>query len=134
MYSMLTDESKQNRSILVNVLNTRRKRCLCCFKRRVPTFKGNQVTTSKYNILTFLPMNLMLQFSKMANLYFLILLIMELDKSISDSNGKPVLIVPLSFVVGLSMIKDMYEDFLRHRSDNDENNRRCLVMRTLRKG
>jgi hypothetical protein len=37
--------------------------------------------------------------------------------------GNTILIVPLSFVVGLSMIKDIYEDILRHRSDSDENNR-----------
>jgi hypothetical protein len=61
-------------------------------------------------------------------------MIMELFKEISDSNGKPVLAVPLSFVVGLSMIKDIYEDILRHRSDSDENNRQSLVMRAYRQG
>jgi len=36
---------------------------------------------------------------------------MEMIPPISDSNGVPVLILPLSFVVGVSMIKDIYEDF-----------------------
>jgi len=49
---------------------------------------------------------------------------METVPAISDSGGIPVLAVPLSFVVGLSMIKDIYEDFLRHRSDNEENKRK----------
>lgn len=44
-----------------------------------------------------------------------------------------MLAVPLSFVVGLSMIKDIYEDILRHRSDNEENNRRCQVLKTFQK-
>lgn len=79
--------------------------------------------TSKYNFFTFLPLNLLLQFSKMANLYFLMLTCLECFPSISDSGGVPILIVPLGFVVGVSMIKDIYEDFLRHRSDNEENNR-----------
>lgn len=78
--------------------------------------------TSKYNVLTFLPLNLMLQFSKFANFYFLVLMIMECFKSISDSGGVPVLALPLSFVVGISMLKDIYEDYLRHKSDNEENN------------
>lgn len=34
-----------------------------------------------------------------------------------------MLLLPLSFVVGISMIKDIYEDYIRHRSDNEENNR-----------
>jgi len=33
----------------------------------------NSISTSKYTVLSFFPKNLMLQFSKMANLYFLVL-------------------------------------------------------------
>jgi len=44
-------------------------------------------------------------------MYFLLLAIMEAIPQISDSNGVPVLILPLSFVVGVSMIKDIYEDY-----------------------
>ena len=32
----------------------------------------NKISTSKYTCLTFLPKNLMLQFSKLANIYFLV--------------------------------------------------------------
>ena len=31
--------------------------------------------------------------------------------------------MPLSFVVGLSMIKDGFEDYQRYRSDDEENHR-----------
>ena len=48
---------------------------------------------------------------------------MECFPVISDSGGVPVLLLPLSFVVGISMIKDIYEDYLRHKSDNEENSR-----------
>ena len=74
-------------------------------------FPLNKVTTAKYNLFNFIPVNLFLQFSKMANLYFLILLVMECFPSItSDGRVPPVLLYPLTFVVGLSMIKDAYED------------------------
>jgi hypothetical protein len=63
----------------------------------------------------------------MGNLYFLILSILECFPSISDSDGFPVLLFPLGFVVGLSMIKDIYEDWQRHKSDNEENNRKAIV-------
>ena len=57
----------------------------------------------------------------MANLYFLLMLALEVYKPISDSGGKPVVAMPLSFVVGLSMIKDGFEDIKRHMSDRKEN-------------
>ena len=98
----------------------------------IAAYKNNQITTSKYNVMTFLPLNLMLQFSKFANLYFLILMIMECFPLISDSGGVPVLALPLGFVVGVSMIKDIYEDYLRHKSDNEENNR--TVQRGITEG
>jgi phospholipid-transporting ATPase len=37
------------------------------------------------------------------------------------------MLVPLSFVVLVSMIKDIFEDLKRHQSDNLENNRKVLV-------
>ena len=69
----------------------------------------------------------MVQFSKLANMYFLIMSNMECFPAISDTDGVPVLLLPLGFVVGLSMIKDIYEDYQRHKSDNLENNRSALV-------
>lgn len=65
-------------------------------------------------MLTFLPKNLLYQFSKMSNLFFLIMSILETIKPISDSGGTPVMLVPLSFVVLVSMIKDIFEDLKRH--------------------
>lgn len=76
----------------------------------------------------------MLQFTKLANLYFGILTIMECYPPISDSGGVPVLGVPLAFVVSLSMLKDAYEDYLRHVQDNDENNRKVMIGTTFTKG
>ena len=39
-----------------------------------PKLCHNGISTSKYNIITFIPMNLMEQFSKIANIYFLVFL------------------------------------------------------------
>ena len=48
-------------------------------------------------------------------------------KPISDSQGQPAMLLPLSFVVVVSMVKDIFEDVKRHRSDNIENNRKVLI-------
>lgn len=39
------------------------------------------------------------------------------------------MILPLSFVVGLSMIKDILEDYSRHKADAEENNSKCRVVK-----
>mgnify|MGYP001028202247 CR=1 FL=1 len=41
-------------------------------------FCSNKVVTAKYNVLTFLPKNLFEQFRRVANFYFLIMLILQL--------------------------------------------------------
>ena len=73
-------------------------------------FDSNQISTAKYNVITFLPKNLFEQFTKMANVYFLMLALLQMIKPISDSGGVPVLMLPLVFVIGVSMIKDIFED------------------------
>ena len=84
--------------------------------------RSNTVRTSKYTWYNFLPINLFEQFSKKAaNLYFLIIMFMQMIKVISISNGAPVMALPLAFVVVVSMIKDAYEDYKRHREDRSEN-------------
>ncbi len=68
----------------------------------------NGIKTYKYTTLNFIPKNLFVQFSKVANLYFLIIGIMQMIRPISVSGGFPVIFVPLSIVVGVSAIKDFY--------------------------
>lgn len=43
----------------------------------LPRHQGNAIKTYKYNVLTFLPLNLYEQFKRAANLYFLALLILQ---------------------------------------------------------
>jgi phospholipid-transporting ATPase len=69
---------------------------------------NNGIKTSKYTPINFIPKNLIIQFSKVANLYFLIIGIMQMIDSISVSGGFPVIFIPLSIVVGVSALKDFY--------------------------
>ena len=48
---------------------------------------------------------------------------------ISISSGKPVIYVPLSAIVAITAVKDLFEDLKRHKSDNEENNRKVSVNR-----
>lgn len=52
---------------------------------------------------------------------------MQMIPLISISAGKPAMLFPLTFVIILSMIKDIFEDYKRHKSDKSENYKRVLV-------
>lgn len=96
-------------------------------------YRDNKIRTSKYTFLTFLPKNLFEQFSKLANVYFLLISFMQMIPIISISGGKPVMLMPLAFVIIVSMIKDIFEDYKRHKSDNQENYKQVLVYDPLTK-
>ena len=65
--------------------------------------------------------NLMRQFSKASNIYFLIIMFMQMIPDISISNGKPSNLMPLSTVLFVSMVKDAFEDYKRYVNDKSEN-------------
>ncbi|XP_065516781.1 phospholipid-transporting ATPase IC-like [Lathamus discolor] len=97
-----------------------------CFKRS--KYKGNAIKTYKYNPITFLPLNLLEQFKRAANFYFLVLLILQSIPQISTLSWYTTL-VPLLLVLGITAVKDLVDDIARHRMDNEVNNRRCEVIR-----
>lgn len=43
--------------------------------------QGNAIKTYKYNPITFLPLNLLEQFKRAANFYFLVLLILQVRQT-----------------------------------------------------
>uniref|UniRef100_A0A4W6CT01 Phospholipid-transporting ATPase n=1 Tax=Lates calcarifer TaxID=8187 RepID=A0A4W6CT01_LATCA len=88
---------------------------------------GNAIKTYKYNVLTFLPLNLYEQFKRAANLYFLALLILQIIPDISTLPWYTTLI-PLVVVLGITAIKDLVDDLARHRMDKEINNRKCEVL------
>jgi phospholipid-transporting ATPase len=54
------------------------------------TLTDNMICTSKYTKWNFIPLNLFEQFSKMANLYFLVIGYFETVRAISITDGQPV--------------------------------------------
>ena len=91
----------------------------------------NKIDTSKYKWFNFFAKILMEQFSRLANIYFLIIAVLQSVKELSYSGGNPIILFPLSFVVGLNGLKDIYEDYKRKKSDNKENNSECYIFNKL---
>lgn len=81
------------------------------FDATIRNYGGNYVRTTKYTILTFLPKSLFEQFRRVANLYFLMCAILSFTALSPYSSVSSVL--PLAVVIGVSMGKELLEDFRR---------------------
>ncbi|EHA8591111.1 putative Phospholipid-transporting ATPase 1 [Cocos nucifera] len=92
-------------------------------------FSGNEIRTSKYTVITFLPKNLFIQFHRVAYLYFLAIAALNQLPPLAVF-GRTVSLFPLLFVLSVTAIKDGYEDWRRHRSDQKENNRQAQVFQS----
>ncbi|CAD7087028.1 unnamed protein product [Hermetia illucens] len=91
-------------------------------------YANNYIKTSKYSLLTFLPLNLLEQFQRLANFYFLCLLVLQLIPAISSLTPITTAI-PLIGVLALTAVKDAYDDIQRHVSDSQVNNRKSKTFR-----
>eukprot|EP00054_Salpingoeca_dolichothecata_P027919 m.208040 g.208040 ORF g.208040 m.208040 type:complete len:1154 (-) comp26079_c0_seq4:30-3491(-) len=90
-------------------------------------FLKNKIRTTKYTILTLLPKNLFEQFHRFANVYFLFIVILNWIPEI-QAFGREVAMLPLVFVLLVTLVKDSYEDRRRARSDKEVNAREATVM------
>lgn len=85
---------------------------------------GNKIRTTKYTLLSFVPKNLLEQFHRVANLYFIFIVVLNW---FIDAFGKEISLIPVLFVLGVTAIKDLFEDRQRRASDKRINNTTCRV-------
>ncbi|XP_063003395.1 phospholipid-transporting ATPase IK [Elgaria multicarinata webbii] len=96
-----------------------------CFKRK--KYTGNAIKTAKYNVLTFLPLNLYEQFHRMVNLYFLFIIFLQTIPEISTLPWF-ALLLPLVLLLSIRGIRDLIDDIARHQSDWEINSRSCEIL------
>ena len=90
-------------------------------------YAHNVVHTSKYTWYDFLPRNIFEQFHRIANVYFLALVVLNWIPQLNVF-GKEISMFPLIFVLTVTAVKDAYEDIRRRRSDIELNSRTCRVV------
>ncbi|CAL8271100.1 unnamed protein product [Merluccius merluccius] len=83
-------------------------------------FQGNAIRTTKYSLLSFVPMNLFQQFQRVANLYFLFLVLLNWVPAV-EAFQKEITMVPLVVVLIVIAFKDALEDYRRYLFDKKVN-------------
>ncbi len=90
--------------------------------------KNNKISTTKYNFITFFPKSLLLQFTRLANIFFLFTAIIQSIPVISPLTSLTA-IIPLIFVLGVSMIRELIEDWSKKTYDDINNKEEVIVFR-----
>ncbi|KAI3661424.1 hypothetical protein MP638_003897 [Amoeboaphelidium occidentale] len=85
------------------------------------SFPDNRVSSAHYNVWNFLPLQLIFQFSKLANAYFLLISILQQNREWT-STGQFTTAGPLFLFVALAVLREAYDDYKRHQHDASENN------------
>ncbi|CAN1137756.1 Putative phospholipid-transporting ATPase 9 [Linum perenne] len=96
-----------------------------CFEAGIREYGDNYVSTTKYNIATFLPKSLFEQFRRVANFYFLVTGILSFTP-LAPYNAVSA-IIPLIIVIAATMVKEGIEDWRRKQQDTEVNNRMVRV-------
>ncbi|XP_065774598.1 phospholipid-transporting ATPase IK isoform X6 [Muntiacus reevesi] len=102
-----------------------KEKVFLCWQRK--KYKKNIIHTAKYNVFSFLPLNLYEQFRRFSNLYFLLIILLQ---SIPEISTLPsfTLLVPLICLLTIRAIRDLVDDIGRHKSDKIVNNRPCQIL------
>lgn len=87
---------------------------------------SNTIRTTKYTIFNFIIKNLWEQFHRLANLYFLFIILLNYIPKV-QAVGEEVAYLPLVFVLLATAGKDLFEDYRRFKSDREVNHRLCRV-------
>ncbi|KAK7354136.1 hypothetical protein VNO80_19594 [Phaseolus coccineus] len=95
------------------------------FEGGVFNYADNSVRSTKYTVATFLPKSLFEQFRRVANFYFLVAGILAFTKLTPYTAVSAIL--PLSIIVGATMVKEGIEDWRRKKQDIEVNNRRVIL-------
>ncbi|KAK3809912.1 MAG: hypothetical protein JOS17DRAFT_764577 [Linnemannia elongata] len=94
----------------------------------LPHYPTNKVTTSKYDLFSFIPKNLFEQFRRLANLYFLFVAGLSIAP-ILGGFAPFLTFLPLIFIITVTAIKDAIEDWKRRKSDEAFNNAPTILLR-----
>ncbi|TMW57079.1 hypothetical protein Poli38472_003004 [Pythium oligandrum] len=95
-----------------------------------PTYISNEIRTYKYTLINFLPLCLLQEFRRGANIYFLAIAVLQSIPLISPLTPVTA-IAPLVFVICVSLLREAMEDRKRRISDRVINGKPVVVIRNF---
>nr|XP_020665210.1 probable phospholipid-transporting ATPase VA isoform X2 [Pogona vitticeps] len=87
---------------------------------------SNRLKTTKYTAVSFFPKNLFEQFHRLANVYFVFIALLNFVPALNAFQPELAL-APVLFILAVTAVKDLWEDYSRYRSDQEINHMECLV-------
>uniref|UniRef100_A0A4W5KUL6 P-type ATPase N-terminal domain-containing protein n=1 Tax=Hucho hucho TaxID=62062 RepID=A0A4W5KUL6_9TELE len=122
LYHLKTKKEHKTRTVHSNILYDRTK------GEDNPNrhYSDNKIKTTKYTLLSFLPKNLFEQFHRFANVYFVFIALLNFVP-VCNAFQPQLALAPVVFILSVTAIKDLWEDYRRHRSDKEINHMDCLV-------
>lgn len=96
-------------------------------------FCTNEIRTSRYTVFTFLPLSILIQFTKIANVAWLIVMILNCFPQIRINSPVAVAAV-LSAIIFIGVLKEGLSDWSRHKSDKRTNETPVRKIGTLEEG
>jgi len=88
---------------------------------------SNRITTAKYGYSTFFPKFLFEQFRRYSNIFFSFIALFQQIPNVSPT-GRYTTAVPLLCILGVSAIKELFEDMKRHKADRKVNESEIYVL------
>uniref|UniRef100_A0AC34QJV5 Phospholipid-transporting ATPase n=1 Tax=Panagrolaimus sp. JU765 TaxID=591449 RepID=A0AC34QJV5_9BILA len=91
-------------------------------------FCSNEISTCKYNAISFLPRFLLEQFRRYSNIFFLVIALLQQIPDVSPT-GRYNTAVPFLIIMSVSALKEIFEDIKRRRMDYLVNNYMTTVLK-----
>lgn len=89
-------------------------------------YGSNKIKTTKYSILTFVPKNIYEQLHRFANVYFVVIALLNFVPVVNAFQPE-VSLIPICVIIAMTAIKDAWEDFRRYKLDKEINHMGCYV-------
>jgi magnesium-transporting ATPase (P-type) len=96
-------------------------------------FSTNRITTARYTIWSFLPLSIIIQFTKIANVAWLGVMILNSIPAVRVNSPLVVAIV-LGIIIFIGVLKEGITDYARHQQDKRTNNTPVKKVGNLKKG
>ncbi|CAH0721386.1 unnamed protein product, partial [Brenthis ino] len=121
------DEDEATTSGITDGAGDEQSRVIFVNRPQPQKFVSNRISTAKYSVPSFVPLFLFEQFRRYSNCFFLLIALLQQIPDVSPT-GRWTTLTPLILILSVSAIKEIVEDFKRHRADDETNRRKVEVL------